>query len=230
VIRLLQAASNPLLLIRTSSLPSQTLRAIIQEEDSNKIRYACNRARYLAAKGSKVVIWSTFVDTIETIADRLTDIGADYIHGGVDAGSDDEEQTRERKIRDFHINDKCCVLVGSPASCGEGISLHEVCHHAIYVDRNYNAGQYLQSEDRIHRLGLKKNQRTSIEILSSVGSVDESVQRRLARKIAAMANVLNDPGLHIDPISLDPDKLDDDESLDESDVRDLLRQLKRYAN
>ena len=45
------------------------------------------------------------------------------------------------------------VLVANYASCAEGISLHHVCHNAIYIDRSFQADQYLQSIDRICRLG-----------------------------------------------------------------------------
>ena len=44
------------------------------------------------------------------------------------------------------------VLVANPAAAAESISLHEHCNHALYLDRTYNAGQFLQSQDRIHRL------------------------------------------------------------------------------
>jgi SNF2 family DNA or RNA helicase len=175
VIRLIQAASNPILLFNSTSVPREIQVALIDEGDSAKLAYAIERTRSLAKKGKKIVIWSTFIKTIESLASRLQDLGADYIHGGVDAGSEFDEDTRERKIRDFHLDDEKYVLIANPASCGEGISLHEVCHHAIYIDRNFNAGQYLQSEDRIHRLGLSKNQRTVIEILTSPATIDESV-------------------------------------------------------
>jgi hypothetical protein len=41
-----------------------------------------------------------------------------------------------------------------------------------------------------------------------------------------MAAVLNDNDLHIDPISFDPTQIDDDESLDLEDAKDLLRQIR----
>jgi hypothetical protein len=41
-----------------------------------------------------------------------------------------------------------------------------------------------------------------------------------------MAEVLNDKDLHIDPISFDPSAIDDNEALDEEDVRNLLEHLK----
>ena len=46
------------------------------------------------------------------------------------------------------------ILIGNPKKGGEGISLHYNCHNAIYLDRTYNAAEYLQSRDRIHRIGM----------------------------------------------------------------------------
>ncbi|MGH6922680.1 MAG: SNF2-related protein [Propylenella sp.] len=226
VVRLLQIVSNPMLVAQRTDLPQDLLLDVLREEDSPKIQYACDRARELANEGKKVVIWTGFVANIELLSRRLADLSAQFIHGGVDAGSEEEEDTREWKIKQFHIPSKNWVLVANPAACGEGISLHEVCHNAIYVDRNYNAAQYLQSEDRIHRLGLARDQRTFVEILFSPGSVDESVDRRLRAKVQRMAEVLNDHSLHIDPVSFDPAEIEDDEVLDSEDAADLLRELR----
>lgn len=226
VIRLLQVASNPALLARSYENHSGLLGEVLAEGGSPKLEIACGRARELAESGQKVVIWSTFVDNVELIARRLQDLGADFIHGKVDAGSEEEEDTREGKIRRFHEDPEAFVLVANPAACGEGISLHEVCHHAIYVDRNYNAAQYLQSEDRIHRLGLSKGQLTSIEILYCTDSVDESVSLRLKEKVRKMGVVLNDSGLNIDPVSFDPTEIGNDEAMDNKDITDFIRHLK----
>ena len=149
VIRLLQLVSNPALLLKSDiDLPDELFSTLL-EGDAPKIKFACLRARKLVSEGKKVIIWSNFVENVELIAERLSDLGADYIHGGVEAGSEEEEDTRERKIKRFHEDQDANVLVANPAACAEGISLHTVCHNAIYVDRNYNAAQYLQSEDRI---------------------------------------------------------------------------------
>lgn len=229
VLRLLQLTSNPALLAKSPNVHPSLLSDVLAEGDSPKLEYVCNRARELASNRKKVVIWSSFVGNVELISTRLKDIGADFIHGGVDAGSEDEEDTREGKIRRFHEDRNAMVLVANPAACGEGISLHKACHHAIYLDRNYNAAQYLQSEDRIHRLGLKKSQLTSIEILCCSNSVDVSVDDRLRKKVAKMADVLNDDGLHIDPVSFDPDEINNDEAMDEDDVQSLVDHLKSVA-
>lgn len=204
-LRMLQLVSNPGLLARIPFDHPGLLGDVLEEGDSPKLEYACYRARELAFEGKKSIIWSSFVNNVELVARRLIDLGAEYIHGGVDAGSEDEEGTREQKIKRFHEDDDCWVLVANPAACGEGISLHTVCHHAIYLDRNYNAGQFLQSQDRIHRLGLPKNQLTYVEILIAPGTVDESVERRLRAKIANMARVLNDSSLMVEPETIDLD-------------------------
>ncbi len=213
-LRLLQVATNPSLLARLEEFEHETLLSeVLSEGDSPKLEYACYRARELAFEGYKSIIWSSFVQNVELVSNRLLDIGAEYIHGGVDAGSENEEGTREQKIKRFHDDDNCWVMVANPAACGEGISLHTVCHHAIYLDRNYNAAQYLQSEDRIHRLGLPPEQQTFVEILQSPGTVDESVDRRLGIKIENMARVLNDASLNEEPeiIDLDADGFDVDD-------------------
>jgi len=230
VARLLQFVSNPALL--SSSLGfvhSDLLAAALAEGDGPKLKYVLKRARSLAREGHKVLIWSSFVRNVEYLADRLSDVGAVYIHGGVDTGNEDDDETREGKIRLFHDDPNVRIMVANPAAASEGVSLHRVCHHAIYLDRTFNAAHYLQSEDRIHRFGLPPDQKTTIEIVECVGSVDETVRERLNYKIGQMAEALEDSSLRPDPIALDPTDIEDFDDystgLAEEDIRTLLRDL-----
>ncbi len=223
-LRLLQVVTNPALLARAAEFEhSALLSDVLEEGDSPKLEFVCLRARQLAKQGRKTIIWSSFVNNVELVAERLRDLGAEYIHGGVEAGSEDEEGTREQKVKRFHDNSNCMVLVANPAACGEGISLHTVCHHAIYLDRNYNAAQYLQSEDHIHRLGLRPGQVTTVEILACPDTVDQSVGRRLKSKVMRMAEVLRDRSLHVEPVSVDLDA--DVDAFDNEDYSDFLKHL-----
>jgi len=217
-----QVVSNPSLLLKTTYDFPDALREAIEYGDSNKIKYTALKARQLAKEGKKVLIWSGFVENIESLTQVLADLGARCIHGGVEAGSDEEENTRERIVKDFHDDPNMFVLVANPAACSEGISLHTVCHHAIYLDRNYNAAQFLQSIDRIHRLGLPKGTGTTIEIVHSPNSIDELVDTRLTDKIKRMSDVLEDESLHIEPVTVE---LDED-GFDEEDAKQLLKHLK----
>lgn len=188
-----------------------------------KIRYALSRARQLASEGKKVLIWSYFVGNVSIISDGLEDIGAVFIRGDVPTEEsweeeyyvpeehDEEEETREQKIRRFKEDEDCMVLVANPAAAGEGISLHDVCHHAIYVDRTFNATQFMQSMDRIHRYGKDSEGEiicqkipTTIEIVRCKHSIDQVVHENLRRKMDTMYQWLNDPSLSPQLSSLEP--------------------------
>lgn len=232
VSRLLQFVSNPALLgSELNFVNPDLLSAVISEGDGPKLRYVLRRARQLAAEGQKVLIWSSFVRNVEYIADRLSDLGAVYIHGGVDAGDEDEDGTREAKIKAFHDDLNTKVMVANPAAASEGVSLHRVCHHALYLDRTFNAAHYLQSEDRIHRFGLPPDQDTIVEIVECLGTVDETVLARLDYKIKQMADALEDSSLGVDPIALDPNDIDDYEDysvgLRDEDIQALLNDFER---
>ena len=149
---------------------------------------------------------------------RLKDLGAEYIHGGVDAGNENDQDTREGKIKRFHSDPKCMVLVANPAACSEGISLHRICQYAIYLDRSFNAAHYLQSEDRIHRLGLSSDARPTVEFVECEDSIDQVVRERLTLKVAIMASALNDSSLKVEP-----DIYEEDE--DESDMDNIANDL-----
>jgi hypothetical protein len=247
VMRLLQIASNPVLVVKrlTNEAPdryfydNEAVQAVFSrvfaEGDSPKITRAVQLARELAARGERSVIWSTFTENVERIAELLRPIGSDFIHGGVDTGSPDDPDSREGKIRRFHdASGGRMVLVANPAACSEGISLHRVCHNAIYVDRSFNAAHFLQSVDRIHRLGLPANVETHVHILESIapqqlGSVDYSVRRRMVDKLRTMAAALNDPDLQ--RLMLDEDEPDAplDWDIKIEDILDVINELRGEA-
>ena len=213
IVRLIMISSNPILLTNKmiekgefylgDSIPAKVhlqLQTELQEGGSPKIREACNIARALAKEGKKTVIWSYFRNNIEYLGKyALRDLGAEFIHGGVNTGSEDEFDTRKWKIKRFKdLKSDCKVLVANYASCAEGISLHKVCHDAVYVDRSFQADQYLQSEDRISRLG--NNDPKNIYILESLiprhlRNIDYAIKINLQRKIDNMGQFLDDPRL-----------------------------------
>ncbi|QRR11622.1 DEAD/DEAH box helicase [Burkholderia sp. MS455] len=233
VSRLLQFVSNPSLLAADLSFVKPELyQAVLAEGDGPKLRYVIKRTRELTAEGHKVLIWSSFVRNVEYLAEKLIDLGAVYIHGKVDAGEDDDDETREGKIKLFHLDSNTQVMIANPAAASEGVSLHKVCHHAIYLDRTFNAAHYLQSEDRIHRLGLEPDENTFVEIVQCEDTVDETVQSRLNVKIERMAKALEDSSLMIDPIAIDPTDIEDYDyysvGLGEGDIEALLGDLERF--
>lgn len=233
VMRLLQVSSNPRLALekmlqesssRTQDQLAEVVQQVLAEGHSQKMLTAVAMARELAAQGRKTVIWSIFRENIATLVSLLSDLGATSIHGDVPSGEDSDPDTREGRVRRFHVDNGCMVLVANPAACSEGVSLHMACHNAIYLERDYNAARYLQSIDRIHRLGLPADVITNVTILETVtvggiASIDHSVRRRLGEKIANMERILDDPDIR--RIALD--ELNTDMPFDEDrDIQDLL--------
>ena len=249
VLRLLQVSSNPILAVRalTTDEPEnfpyddQTVEAIfaeiVQENDSPKMLRAVSLTDEILASSpeARVVIWSTFRDNVERLSELLGHHGATYIHGDVPVGDSADISTREGRIAAFHANHRGCrVLVANPAACSEGISLHRVCHNAIYLDRSFNAAHYLQSVDRIHRLGLPDDVETTVHVLESIapgviGAIDLSVRRRLITKLQMMASALEDEDLRL--LAIDEQEGEDplDYGIEHEDIMDVIEELSGTA-
>lgn len=151
-----------------------------------------------AAAGRKTLVWSNFVGNLLALERILSPHKPALVYGGIPSMAEPAPsglRTREGELKRFRSDSACMVLLANPAAMAEGVSLHETCHDAIYVDRTFNAGQYLQSLDRIHRLGLPTDTETRITFLLTEGTIDEHVDERVAAKAAQLADMLNDPDL-----------------------------------
>ena len=238
VLQLIEAASNPMLLVQTElleegtteSLYSQTwelFREIARTERPAKIKKAIDLAGQALTSdpGHKVLIWTSFVKNVLFLEELLAQFNPVTLYGAIGTGSEQDLDTREGRIRRFHQDPSCRVMIANPAACGEGISLHQACHHAIYLDRTFNAAHYLQSIDRIHRLGLPENVVTRVEILEARWTIDARLARRLNAKIGSMSLILNDPGLAT--LAYDPEDLSEDfpAGIEPEDVEEIIEHL-----
>jgi SNF2 family DNA or RNA helicase len=215
VMYLLEAATNPRLLLAGSDEddepgfvhPPLTLRgdehisALLTRYHEYETPWKYNRVgdivRDAAAQGQKVIVWSTFVRNLAALSTHLAKHQPAVVHGGVppEDGAPVGRITREQELDRFRHDENCHVLLANPAACGEGVSLHHWCHHAVYLDRTFNAGHFLQSQDRIHRLGLRDGQLTRFTLLLSEDSIDDVVFTRLHEKVSALATLLDDVDL-----------------------------------
>lgn len=204
-LRLLMAATSPALIIEGASkyeplsyqlepldIPqSESLLDLMKDlpnyEMSPKYEEAAAIVAENAALGRKTLVWTTFVKSLTTLEKLLGKYNPAVVHGGT--------PDRDEQIRRFRVDSDCKVLLSNPATLGEGISLHDVCHDAIYVDRDFMAGRYLQSLDRIHRLGLAPGTETRITVIVARETVDEVVETRLQQKLEFMGTILDDPSV-----------------------------------
>lgn len=138
----------------------------------------------------KVVIWTIFIQNADELQEYLSMAG---IHSRLLIGRVPQDE-REEIIEKFNDpdNDEFDVVIANPFSVSESISLHEGCHNAIYLERDYNASNFLQSKDRIHRVGLSNDIVTNYYYLVSSDSIDEVVHSRLSLKVKRMEEIINE--------------------------------------
>lgn len=146
-----------------------------------------------AQAGRKTLVWTNFVANIQMLEQTFAALQPASIHGGVpsELTKPQADRTRESELARFRHDDKCLVLLANPAATSEGVSLHKHCHDAIYLDRTFNAGHYLQSIDRIHRLGMPKVD-TRITFLVTLETIDVTVNQRVKEKAETLGGILSD--------------------------------------
>lgn len=244
---LLQAATNPALLAKPINQSDESVEAAISwpplaldpgtdlfDKIVNYLSYEVPRKFELIASivnqntllGKKTLIWSTFIANIKVLELQvLTKYNPVAVYGEIKNMRNEKDlKSRQYALNKFREDPNCKVLIANPATLGEGISLHNVCHDAIYLERTFNAGEYLQSVDRIHRLGLADEIETNLTFLKSQGTIDEIVETRLKMKVTNLGLMLDDK--YLTRLSLpDDDTPQGSWELDEEDRIALLDSL-----
>lgn len=148
----------------------------------------------IVKKHGKVVVWGLFVNTLKKITRILNENGivTKVIYG------ETPRNEREEIIHTFKEDtNEIQVLVSNPNTLGESVSLHTIVHDAVYFEYNYNLTFMLQSRDRIHRLGLPKNQATRYYYLMTVSDreiynfIDRKIYEKLEKKEERMKEAID---------------------------------------
>jgi SNF2 family DNA or RNA helicase len=135
----------------------------------------------------KAIIWGHWQKDIQNIVDEI-----DKIHGPGSVVSYyglTPQDERQDNIRKFQDDPKCRFMVGTPSTGGYGITL-TAANTVIYYSNGYDLEKRLQSEDRAHRIGQKKNV-TYIDIIAE-DTVDEKIVKSLRKKINIASEVLGE--------------------------------------
>lgn len=156
--------------------------------------------KQILQENGKVIIWAIFIRTIELLEKyfKSIDIDCRTLYGSTPIATDgmtpediNYEITREAIIQQFH-NPKSSykVIIANPFAVAESISLHKVCHNAIYFERSFNCAHFIQSKDRIHRYGLPSDVITNYYYLISNDTIDETINSRLQFKEQRMLSLI----------------------------------------
>jgi SNF2 family DNA or RNA helicase len=152
---LLQICSNPAMILHNYTETPAKLLAIDSVLDELVLQ-----------RGEKIIIWSFFTGSLDTIVNRYRRYNPVRCDGTVTRVED-----RREAVRRFQEDDSTMIFVANPAAAGAGLTLHRA-RYAIYESMSNQAAHYLQSLDRIHRRG----QTRSVEYL--VLLCDRSIELR----------------------------------------------------
>ncbi|MGE9932564.1 DEAD/DEAH box helicase [Anaerovoracaceae bacterium SGI.174] len=164
ILRLVQVASNPRLV----------------DERYNKVSCKENvlddLIKDIEGKGEKCIVWSNFIHNIDWLSKKYSNLNAVKIHGNMDMTS------RNKSVEQFKSNENCKILFATPQSSKEGLTL-TVANHVIFYDRGFNLDDYLQAQDRIHR--ISQTRKCFVYNIIADNSIDEWVDRLIEAKYHA---------------------------------------------
>ena len=161
LLRLVQVASNPALVdesYRGTPAKLPKLRGILDTA---------------MAAGSKAIVWTSFTDNADWLTRELNDLGAVKVHGKMNI------EERNASIAKFKEDKDCKIFVATPGAAKEGLTL-TVANYAIFYDRSFSLDDYLQAQDRIHR--ISQTATCYIYNLLIRDSIDEWVNELLSAK------------------------------------------------
>jgi len=161
LLRLTQIASNPALIVDGySETPSKFLKL-------DEIVYD------VVGNGEKAIIWTSFRKNIRTLRRRYKDLDALMLFGEIPI------EERNNIVVKFTTEPNYKILIANPAAAKEGLTLTSA-NNAIYLDRNFKMDDYLQSQDRIHRISQTK--KCNIIKLVARKTIDEYTDEILEKK------------------------------------------------
>ena len=171
LLRLVQVASNP-------SLVDQSY-----EGTPGKLCVLDSIVSKMPSSGPKAIIWTGFTENVSRIAHRYPEMHPVRVHGQLSITD------RTRHLDRFMEDPNCRLLVATPGAAKEGLTL-TVANHALFFDRTFSLDDYLQAQDRIHR--ISQTEECIVENLVAVGTIDEWVGELLSAKELAAALVQGD--------------------------------------
>jgi SNF2 family DNA or RNA helicase len=135
----------------------------------------------------KAIIWCHWQKDAKSIIEQIK---KEYGPGSVvDYYGLTPQDERQDNIRKFQSDPECRFMVGTPSTGGYGITL-TAANTVIYYSNGYDLEKRLQSEDRAHRIGQKKNV-TYIDIICE-DTVDEKIVKSLQDKVNIASEVLGE--------------------------------------
>lgn len=127
----------------------------------------------IVSAGEKCIVWSCFIENVDWFWKKYVQYKPKRIHGKLSMFD------RDKAVKAFKTDPECKVLFATPQAAKEGLTL-TVANHVVFYDRGFNLDDYLQAQDRIHRISQKKV--CHVYNLMANDSIDLWVDQLLAAK------------------------------------------------
>lgn len=137
LLRLVQITSNPKLI--DESYVRESAKEILLDQLIERI----------ISQDEMVIVWSIYTGNIDMFCKKYAKYGAVKITGKMAV------EERNKSVAAFK-NGKAKLLFATPQSAKEGLTL-TIANNAIFYDRGFNLDDYLQAQDRIHRISQKRD-------------------------------------------------------------------------
>lgn len=171
LLRLVQCASNPALLDKSyNEVPAKHLALRELVENINVRSY-------------KVIVWTSFIENTRWLKSKNSDLSPEIVHGELSV------EKRNISIERFKHDAACRMLIATPGAAKEGLTL-TVANHVVFFDRSFSLDDYLQAQDRIHRISQKRT--CFVHNLMARNTIDEWVDALLNAKHQAAQLVQGD--------------------------------------
>lgn len=161
LLRLVQVTSNPALVDPSYQIEPGKLETLLELVSS------------IVKGGEKCIVWTSFVENVQWLARVLRRHNPQQVHGLLSTMEQNDA------VRTFLDEPSAKVFIATPGSAKEGLTL-TVANHVVFYDRLFSLDDYLQAQDRIHR--ISQNRICYVHNLIMRDSIDEWVEALLHSK------------------------------------------------
>lgn len=170
----------------------QILSGHLKTDDGETLTFPTSRLEALTdlleEHAGKALIWSRFRHDIQQITNTLNKTFGEGSAAAYYGDTTDDE--RARIVSNFqNPNHPLRFFVGNPSTGGYGLTLTQA-DLVVYYANSFDLEHRIQSEDRAHRIGQRKNV-TYVDLITE-GTIDEKIVDALRNKIELGAQVLGE--------------------------------------
>ncbi|TAL38633.1 MAG: DEAD/DEAH box helicase [Spirochaetes bacterium] len=161
LLRLVQITSNPRLVDESYC------------SEPGKLIYLHDLIHRITDNKEKCIVWTSFTENVDWLSRDLVEFGTCKIYGKMNM------YERSHSVAAFKNDPKTRILIATPGAAKEGLTL-TVANHVIFYDRGFSLDDYIQAQDRIHRISQQHT--CFVHNIVMQDSIDEWIDALLTSK------------------------------------------------